>query len=640
MEISESDGRVFLIPLRGTAGANSNKTALNAPILYENHMAPSSVAVLLTQKKSTSEWVQYFTIDAAWKDDDDSSYQDSVQSDSSPELTFDESVVEGGSGSEDGDEVPPFSEESSNDSFEREDEWSDGGGSEAAVTNTLKLIKKVEADVKALDVPELRAEFTSKITNLRDDLGALIDLPRHPDGERFTSIVDSLEYVLITLVDHKVQRSDDVAWVNRSLADVNTAITKACVETSNALKTYVAKELRRTSPSIPPRSTAATVNVDTPLYGLSTTDPQSLRDMFSYIKRLESESSARQANYESEIAALKVRLGTTEADLKASVQETKDLRLAVKSQVSSTGSLDHPFSSKRDIITALRTHGLEHFVAIDVFTDACNFLIHGQSEDTTTSEMLASFKNLEKSNYSYKAFCFLHGMKQRMVRAYTGKATQYDSDKPISALSSKDNWCGKNATGGTRKVIKKLIANANETAKKHITNCLPSGDLRDLANDMLAASKEFHEDIIAYFDDEFTLLTQKEFKPKDVLQFLSDQFGTMFEAFYDIRSVAYSTTETVDTLERLADFLWLTIQCHDKMAEFRKDGFQNHHLMQSALNRFSALHSGLKPSDVASKSDLDSLKKQLQKETKQAMDRAEVAVTRADKAVDTLGKKK
>ncbi|KAL7491529.1 hypothetical protein ACHAWT_000884 [Skeletonema menzelii] len=637
VEIEASSGTVFCIPIKGTSGPNSKKTALSSPILYEHHMSESSLEILLTQKKSTAAWLHYFSFDVVWKGDDESSYQESIHSTTSPELSFDESVVEGRNESGE----PPLSVVLSHHSSENVDGLSLGGGSDATLRKSLNLVKRLEADFKAMDVPGLRTEITSKISDLRDDLGALISLPAHPDGERFTSIVDSLEYVLITLVDLKVQRDTDMAWVKRSLGDVNNAITKACVETSSALKRYIGQELR-TASSLPPRTSggAGTVNVDTPLFGLSRSDPKTLRDLVSCFKKLDSDLSTLQVEHTTQLASLQDRLAATEADLAASRLEAADLRLTVKAQVSGMGSLEHSFTSKKDIATALRMEGLENFVNLSAFVDATNFLLHGQSEDTTTSEMLTSYKDLQKSNYSYLSFCFIHGCQQRMVPAYTGKATQYDSDKPIAIFVSKDHWSGKNASGGQKRILKKLITNSAKKAKSHIINNLPAGDFRDLALEMVGLSKDFHESIITYFEDEYTVLTQKEFKSKDVHQFLSDQFATMFEAFYDIRHHAYATSESVDTLERLADFIWITIQCHDKMAEFIRDGFQNHHLMQSALNRFSALHAGLKPSDVVSKADLESLRKELKKDTKMATERAEIAVVRADKAVDTLGKKK
>ena len=647
-EIRNPNGAIYCIPIQATGGS-TRKTALVNPTASENEVDAASLEILRSELKTSAEWLFFIVNELKYVDDDldDDSYTESIASHSSTALSYDSLLSGDGEVANVRDMVPNAIQLTEVDQATIDSNVS-AKALKAFVEDTRTRLAKFNLSLQGLSIADVKLK--KKVQAVCDDLGTLSLLPLDPTGQPFGTVTEAIESLMATIQvlktkaeDSKKLRLEDVEWVNRSLSTVNTNIQAACVQTSEALKKHIDKELR-SSPFVPGGGgTQTSIDVDAPLQGLnSLLDPGTVRDLVVRLVNLEEGHDKLQADHSKLQAdhsklqfdhantlkkAVKAEKGSAEAKVVAT-----DLRSTVRALNSGVGCLEHNYSCPQDVKDALRRVGMESSKAYQAFNDACSLLRHGQSADKKTSDKAADFKLLENSGFSQLAFTVIEGCQERMVAPYSGTATSYESDKPLYALTSKETWNGRNSSGGQKGVIQKLIKSSAKKATVYIEQNLPVGELRALATSMVSASKDFHDAIVLHFDEEYMSLTQNDFKGKDVLQYLSDQFAKIFESFYDIRCHAHSTTEVVDDLERLSQYIWLTIKCHDKMAEFLRDGILNHQLMQSALSRFSALHSAIKPSDIVSLPVLEKLTKGYEKEFKELRIMSDQIKAKADAA--------
>jgi len=640
-EVVTTRGDIYLVPVQSSGG---RKSALINPHACEKDVDWDTISKLMTGKMTPKEWEDFMGFGMTYVDEeDDSDYSEEIQSHTSTELSEHNQGASGDDLSVSG-------------SIQFENDWEEDDSDDASEKSWKEPVGEIRNRLtrmgnllKRVNDKQSNVDLADKVTVLCDNLGDLALLPYDSKGNEFESAMDAINDVMrsVQTIDIEVEdlrklRKDDEKWVTATIKTVHQTIQQACIKTSAAMKKHIENEIRLAgiaSATATGGTSRVSVSLDTPLQGSSNT----LRDAFDRLTALESsQRSAEERAAKAEERAIKAEERAIRAEDLASKAKAaaSDLRSTVKAITSTTGSLEHPFTSKQDVANRLRAEGMENVTSLPAFTDACSLLHHGQSKDVKMSEKTTQFKQLQNSGFSVLAFTVIEGCQDRMLGPYTGAAQSYESDKCIHVLTSREKFTGRNSTGGEKSILQKLVKSSGTKATTYVKNNIPGGVFQDLATAMITKSKEFHEALLLHFDDEYNNLTQSDFRSKDVLQFLSDQFAKMFESFYDIRCHAYSTSDVVDKLDRLSQHIWITIQCHEKMTEFLKDGIPNHQLMQSALSRFSALHSGIKPSDIVSKSVLDDFKKEqassnasLTTKIEKAQKHADNAATKADAAM-------
>ncbi len=121
----------------------------------------------------------------------------------------------------------------------------------------------------------------------------------------------------------------------------------------------------------------------------------------------------------------------------------------------------------------------------------------------------------------------------------------------------------------------------------------------------------FWEHLVAYIDNEYSLLASFKLLPKHILLLLSNQVVQICDNIFEFRS----NPSNVDISKRgsvAARFAWVSLQVQHCMAGYLKEKFRHHQALNSTFIRFLPRYMA-DQSAIGLKTSVDHLKKEVSK---------------------------
>ena len=279
--------------------------------------------------------------------------------------------------------------------------------------------------------------------------------------------------------------------------------------------------------------------------------------------------------------------------------EIKNLqtKLSVYEQTgsSATGVTVGPyaFDSEMDILELIKKEDIPVKV-FGVALDAISFFAHYLSGHAISKQNTDEIKALRNAGI-HDAVC------GRYISSYRQKHPSYfldTSDTPVAVgsrfpmLESKKAWEGTASFKGGRENLQKAIAEATKTAKKYIEQQLPVGTIRNLCHHLLTETNTWLKDLIEHICKELQTVTQYGIPEKNTYTLVCDELQLIFDALWDKRMCMQEFASEQDHQLYFARSIFITMEAHMVMADFKSTDFANHVLITSLFVRFLAEQTG------------------------------------------------
>jgi hypothetical protein len=179
---------------------------------------------------------------------------------------------------------------------------------------------------------------------------------------------------------------------------------------------------------------------------------------------------------------------------------------------------------------------------------------------------------------------------ERSREASVAEASSVGSRFPM--LESKKAWEGTASFKGGRENLQKAIAEATKTAKKYIEQQLPVGTIRNLCHHLLTETNTWLKDLIEHICKELQTVTQYGIPEKNTYTLVCDELQLIFDALWDKRMCMQEFATEQDHQLYFARSIFITMEAHMVMADFKSTDFANHVLITSLFVRFLAEQTG------------------------------------------------
>jgi hypothetical protein len=138
----------------------------------------------------------------------------------------------------------------------------------------------------------------------------------------------------------------------------------------------------------------------------------------------------------------------------------------------------------------------------------------------------------------------------------------------------------------------KLTADLQWAVQSHRTYCeayLPEGPLREAAIKTAKVTMLFWTSLVAYIEDEYTLLMAFKLLPKHVLLLLSNQVVQICDDMFEFRNCA-TNVDLQNHLAASIRYAWVTLQSLGAMDGYLRAKFRRHQAINSTFIRFLTRH--------------------------------------------------
>jgi hypothetical protein len=185
---------------------------------------------------------------------------------------------------------------------------------------------------------------------------------------------------------------------------------------------------------------------------------------------------------------------------------------------------------------------------------------------------------------------YAHSMSTRYPTAFVGNIKdQILSTTTILMFSSYEAWRGDGSRDRKKQTLMARLAACMRGHRQYCEDNISDPELRSMALRTAEAASTFWECLVAYVDDEYSLLMSFHLLAKHVLLLLSNQVVQICDDIFEFRGNAAN----VDITERAAAaarFAWVTLQAQNCMSAYLKDKFRHHRALNSTFVRFLTRH--------------------------------------------------
>ena len=225
------------------------------------------------------------------------------------------------------------------------------------------------------------------------------------------------------------------------------------------------------------------------------------------------------------------------------------------------------------------------------FVDIVSFWTYWISDTGDASQYLVNAKRSKKIGMKGKVeVAYAHSMSTQYSSAFVGNTKeQILSTATILMLLTYEAWRGDGAGDGKKQSLTDRLAACMQGQGQYCEDNISDPELRSMALRSGEATNSFWERLVAYIEDEYSLLMSVKLLAKHVLLLLSNQVVQICDDIYKFCGNAAN----VDITERgpaAARFAWVTLQAQNCMGAYLKDKFRNHCALNSRFVRFLTRH--------------------------------------------------
>jgi hypothetical protein len=217
--------------------------------------------------------------------------------------------------------------------------------------------------------------------------------------------------------------------------------------------------------------------------------------------------------------------------------------------------------------------------------------------------------------------------------------------KTLPAFSSKEKWHGTGGMDGQRVEIELLLDTAADGVRTAIEGKLPAGSqLGQVVLRMLEHTLAWFSTVFKHLDADFVCLTQVHISKEETLILLSEEVIIMFDHFHAIQRKRMDFLVNGSRVEYLARCIWITMQVHMVMDEFKQNRLKYNSSISAAFMQFLMKitggneAAGVARSVAALKNKLKNLNNTLKEVKKEAAAATTRATTANNAAEDAKGK--
>ncbi len=184
---------------------------------------------------------------------------------------------------------------------------------------------------------------------------------------------------------------------------------------------------------------------------------------------------------------------------------------------------------------------------------------------------------------------YMHSMGQKYPPVFVGKEKNITSTTTIKMLELFEHWQGNGMGDGYKASLTKTLQTAMDRHHAYCMDHVPAGVVRDMALRMAKATMRFRHALVAYLDDEYSMLTSFNLLPKHILLLLSNQVVQICDNLFDYRNKVV-TTDISNQLVTAARFGWVTLQAQGCTESYLREQFRRHPGINSSFIHFLTRH--------------------------------------------------
>ncbi len=163
------------------------------------------------------------------------------------------------------------------------------------------------------------------------------------------------------------------------------------------------------------------------------------------------------------------------------------------------------------------------------------------------------------------------------------------STMTIKILELYNAWRGTDMGDGMKDCLTNDLQMAVHCHRQYCEDFVPKGILQDTAIKTADFTLLFWNALVAYIEDEYTLLLSFKLLPKHVLLLLSNQIMQICDSMFKFRNKA-ANVDLQSPLSAATQFAWVTLQSLGTMEGYLRDKFCLHQLINSTFICFLTRH--------------------------------------------------
>ncbi len=226
------------------------------------------------------------------------------------------------------------------------------------------------------------------------------------------------------------------------------------------------------------------------------------------------------------------------------------------------------------------------------FVDLVSIWTFGSNEQVDTSQWLNEIHRSRSVGLKggNSDAVYAHSMSQRYPTCFVGKDKNLIlSTMTIKMLESYDAWRGTIMGDGQKERLTNDLQMAVHRHCQYCDDFVSEGILREMAIKTAEFMLIFCNALVAYIEEEYTLLLSFKLLPKHLLLLLSNQIVQICDDLFEFRNKAASV-DLQSPLSAGIRFAWVTLQALGSMEGYLRDKFRLHQAINSTFIRFLTRH--------------------------------------------------
>ncbi len=261
------------------------------------------------------------------------------------------------------------------------------------------------------------------------------------------------------------------------------------------------------------------------------------------------------------------------------------------------------------------------------FVDIISIWLFGATDSVNTSAFLTDLHCAKNAGFKGGSaeVCYTHSVTTQYPSVFVGKdKSPILSTTTIKMLESYEAWRGNGTGNEYRERLTDMLQITVQNHQQYCEDYLPDGDLKSMALKTADISKSFWMSLVAYLDDEYSLLESFKLVAKHVLLLLSNQIVRICDDIFEYRSNA-SNVDQGNMGAVAARFAWVSFQAIGCMNGYLKGKFRHHQAINSTFVRFLTRHMadqsalGLKSTVDALNSEVKAIKTECAKKVSETV---------------------
>jgi hypothetical protein len=246
------------------------------------------------------------------------------------------------------------------------------------------------------------------------------------------------------------------------------------------------------------------------------------------------------------------------------------------------------------------------------FVDIISIWAYGTADHVNQTQWLTELDRSRKVGLKESMdVSYTHSMSTRYPTLFVGSAKdQILSTTTIKMFDSHDAWQGDGSGDGNKQRLTDTLAIAIRPHQVYCKDNYMDPEMKAMALRTTDTANTFWERLVAYIDDEYSLLASFKLLPKHILLLLSNQVVQICDDIFEF----WRNASNVDISERgpaAAQFAWVSLQAQNCMVGYLKEKFRHHQaLINSTFVQFLTRHIADQLA-IGLKTSVDDLKKEV-----------------------------